>query len=212
MPSGTADERPAAPLPMRVRPHLGESTENYIRRLAKANHLRPSALHAIACGPPNWTGKPRPDRLAVLTGHPADHLNLALTDAVVPRRRTTVTGQYQRLPRGAYLLYRAIRKDAEAGLSLRSLAERHGVSQRTVRAALTAAMPPARERPSRYRKTPVIASVRHIVIPMISRNVSAKDIWKTLMDDHGISISFSTLNAYVRSQRTSYRAPIPPAC
>ncbi|MFD7087063.1 hypothetical protein ACFV94_04445 [Streptomyces sp. NPDC059896] len=103
-------------------------------------------------------------------------------------------------------------KDAEAGLSLRHLAERHGVSQRTVRAALTGVMPPARERPSRYRKAPVIASIRHIVIPMISRNVSAKDIWKTLMDDHGISISFSTLNAYVRNQRTSYRAPTPPAC
>ncbi|WP_069812569.1 hypothetical protein [Streptomyces sp. TP-A0874] len=125
MPSGTADERPAAPLPMRVRPHLGESTENYIRRLARANHLRPSALHAVVCGPPSWTGKPRLDRLPVLTGHPADHLNPALTDAVVPRRRTTVTGQYRRLPRGTYLLCRAIRKDAEVGLSLRHLAERH---------------------------------------------------------------------------------------
>lgn len=212
MPSGTADERPAAPLPIRVRPHLGESTENYIRRLATANHLRPSALHAIACGPPNWTGKPRLERLAVLTGRPVDHLNEALTDAVVPRRRTTVTGQYQRLPRSTYLLYRAIQKEAEAGLSLRHLAERHGVSRHIVRAALTALMPPARQRPKRHRKTPVIDSVRHLITPMISQNASPKDIWKTLMDDHGISISFSTLNAYVRNQRTGYRAPTPPVC
>ncbi len=37
-------------LPMRVRPNLGESTDSYIRRLARANHLRPSYLHGFLCG------------------------------------------------------------------------------------------------------------------------------------------------------------------
>ncbi|MEU3051003.1 hypothetical protein ABZ705_31675 [Streptomyces sp. NPDC006984] len=207
-----ADAQSLAPLPMRVRPHLGESTENYIRRLARANHLKPSVLHSVACGPPNWTGKPRLDRIAVLAGRPAEHLERALTDTSTPRRRTTVTGRYEALPKGIYLLYRSIRQDAENGMSPRRLAERHGVSRLVVRQALTAPLPPARQRPNRYRKTPVIASVRHLVNPMITTDMSAKDIWTALMDDHGVSISFSTLNAYVRNQRTGYRSPTPPIC
>lgn len=194
-----------SPLPMLVRPHLGESTENYIRRLARANHLKPSVLHSVACGPPNWTGKPRLDRLAVLVGRPASQLERALIDGSVPRRRTTVTGQYETLPKGTYLLYRTIRQDAEKGLPPRRLAKRHGVSRNVVRRALTALLPPARQRPNPCRKTPAIFSVRHLVNPMISKDMKAKDIWTALMDDHDVSISFSTLNAYVRNQRTDNR-------
>lgn len=206
MPSQQADAQLLTPLPMRVRPHLGESTENYIRRLARANHLKPSLLHSVACGPPNWTGKPRLERLAILTGRPVDHLERALADGSVPRLRTTITGQYEWLPKDTYLLYLMIRKDAEKGLSSHQLAERHGVSRRTVRQALTASLPPARGRPNPYRKTLVIDSVRHLVDPMISQDKSAKEIWTALMDDHGVWISFSTLNAYVRNRRTGYRS------
>ncbi|MER6050689.1 hypothetical protein ABT168_25135 [Streptomyces sp. NPDC001793] len=213
MPTKRADTQSLSPLPIQVRPHLGESTENYIRRLAQANHLKPSTLHSVACGPPNWTGKPRLDRLAILAGRrPVDHLERALVDGSVPRRRTTVTGRYETLPKGTYLLYRKIRQDAANGLSPRQLAERHDVSERVVRQALTASLPPARQRHNPHRKAPVIASVRHLVNPMISQDMSAKDIWTALMDDHGVSISFSTLNAYVRNQRTGYRTPTPPIC
>ncbi|OIK06139.1 hypothetical protein [Streptomyces monashensis] len=212
MPSPYADTPLPALLPIRVRPHLGETTENYIRRLARANHLKPSALHTLACGPPNWTGKPRLDRLAALSGRPAEHLEQALTDGSVPRRRTTVTGRDERLSKDTYLLYRQLRQDAESGWSTRRLAERHQVSRWVVRHALTVSLPPARQRTNPYRKTPVIASVRHLVNPMISQNMSAKRIWTALMDDHGVSISFSTLNAYIRNQRTGYRSPTPPIC
>ncbi|MEU9997759.1 TniQ family protein [Streptomyces sp. NPDC050848] len=76
-----------ARLPMRVRPYLGESTDSYIRRLARANHLRPSYLHGFLCGPPNWFGKPHLARLAALTGHSSEALQHALADASSPRRR-----------------------------------------------------------------------------------------------------------------------------
>jgi hypothetical protein len=164
-----------------------------------------SVLHSVACGPPNWTGKPRLDRLAVLAGRPAGHLERALVDSSVPRRRTTVADRYEMLPKDTYLLYRTIRQDAESGLPPRRLAERHGVSRNVVRRALTASLPPAGQRPNPYRKTPVIASVRHQVEPTISKDMSAKDIWTALMDERGVSISFSTLNAYVRNQRTARR-------
>jgi hypothetical protein len=212
MPSPHADTPPPALLPIRVRPHLGETTENYIRRLARANHLKPSALHSLACGPPNWTGKPRLERLAALTGRPTEHLERALTDGSVPRRRATVTGRDKRLPKRTHLLYRKIRQDAESGWSARRLAGRHQVSSHVVRQALTASLPPARQRTNPCQKTPVIASVRHLVNPMISQDMSAKRIWTALMDEHGVSISFSTLNAYIRNQRTCYRSPTPPIC
>ncbi|NNG84274.1 hypothetical protein HLB32_04925 [Streptomyces cacaoi] len=202
MPTRRAQAQSLSPLPLRVRPHLGESTENYIRRLARANHLRPSTLHSVACGPPNWTGKPRLERLAVLTGRPAGHLERALIDGLVPRRRTTVTGRYANPPEGTYLLYRAIRRDAERGLSLRRLAERHGVSRCVVRRALTASLPLARQRTGPSRTAPVIDSVRHLVDPMISSGMRVADIWRALMDDHEVSISVTTLHAYIRSRRT----------
>lgn len=47
---------------------------------------------------------------------------------------------------------------------------------------------------------------------MISQDMNPKAIWAVLMDDHNVSISFSTLNAYVANQRTGYRSPTPPIC
>jgi hypothetical protein len=70
----------AAPsrLPLTPRPRLGESTNSYIRRLARANHLVPSYLQGFLCGPPTWFGKPRLTRLAAVTGRPAAALQHAL--------------------------------------------------------------------------------------------------------------------------------------
>jgi hypothetical protein len=63
------DER-LVPLPILVRPRSGETTGSYIRRLARANHLRPSYLHGFLAGPPTWFGRPRLERLAVYPDAP----------------------------------------------------------------------------------------------------------------------------------------------
>ena len=48
----TPDDRPLPPpLPVRVRPAAGETAESYIRRLAQANHLRPSLLQVYVRNP-----------------------------------------------------------------------------------------------------------------------------------------------------------------
>ncbi|MET8590540.1 hypothetical protein [Streptomyces sp. NPDC005078] len=123
----------------------------------------------MAWGPPNWTGKPRLDRLAVLGGRRAEHLERALADGSVAHWRTTVTGPYETLARGAYLLYRARRQDAEEGLA--SVAARRATRRQPAcrpPGHLTGSLPPARQGSSPYRKTPVIASVRHLVNPVIS--------------------------------------------
>ena len=64
------------PLPVRVRPRTGETVSSYVRRLARANHLRPSYLHSLL--------RPTPmncinaGRLAALSGRPVWVLAQAL--------------------------------------------------------------------------------------------------------------------------------------
>ncbi|WP_331744100.1 MULTISPECIES: TniQ family protein [unclassified Streptomyces] len=111
-PFGSFD--PLARLPVRVRLQPGESTDSYIRRLARANYLKPSYLHGVLTASPNWFGKPRLERLSVLTGHSPEVLERVLADArpsLPPRRRGTA-----RKSKGTDkpALYRRIRRDAEA--------------------------------------------------------------------------------------------------
>ena len=48
--------------------------------------------------------------------------------------------------------FAAIRRDARVeGLSIRALADKHGVHRRTVRQALESAIPPSRKTPARLR-------------------------------------------------------------
>jgi hypothetical protein len=54
--------------------------DSYVRRLAHANHLRPSYLHAYLCGPPAWLGAVDLERLAILCGRPAAVLRRTLTE------------------------------------------------------------------------------------------------------------------------------------
>jgi transcriptional regulator with XRE-family HTH domain len=52
-------------------------------------------------------------------------------------------------------LFEQIRRDREReGLSIRALAERHGVHRRAVRQALASALPPAKRRPAAIWRCP----------------------------------------------------------
>ena len=72
--------RPLAPLPVRLRPQRAETTESYARRLARANHLRPSYLRTFLGDPPRRTGAIRPWRLAAISGRSVRALEHALAD------------------------------------------------------------------------------------------------------------------------------------
>ena len=78
--TASQEPRPLAPLPIRVRPQRAETTESYARRLARANHLRPSYLRAFLCDPPRRTGAIRPWRLAAFSGRSVRALEHALAD------------------------------------------------------------------------------------------------------------------------------------
>jgi hypothetical protein len=48
------DDGRLSPLPVRPRPATGEPVSSYVRRLAAANHLRPSYLRGYLAGPPSY--------------------------------------------------------------------------------------------------------------------------------------------------------------
>ncbi|MFJ1844992.1 hypothetical protein [Streptomyces sp. NPDC088146] len=74
--------RPLAQLPINVRPRLGETTVHYVQRLARANHLKSSYLLRILTGPAaTRTLHVKLERLAALSGRPADILKVTLADA-----------------------------------------------------------------------------------------------------------------------------------
>lgn len=68
---------PLGPLPVQARPRTGETAHSYIRRLARANHLRPSYLNALVR--PWHRGTISPEKLAALSGRPVHGLRNALT-------------------------------------------------------------------------------------------------------------------------------------
>lgn len=191
-----------ARLPIAVRPHLGESTDSYVRRLARANHLRPSALHGYLCGPPFWFGKPRIELLAAVSGRPWTVLVRALTDCRVPRRRDNLRLSPTPMPPHTVQLYQRIRQDGEGhGRSLAALATRHGVDRRTVRTALTAALPPSREGPRSVRAATVSAPLMALIDQRIERGESAREIWTYLMDEATVSVSYSTVRLRLQQHR-----------
>ncbi|MFH9072553.1 TniQ family protein [Streptomyces alboflavus] len=190
----------AAPsrLPMTLRPRLGESTDSYIRRLARANHLTPSYLHGFLCGPPTWFGKPRLTRLAATTGHPAAALQHALADASSPRHRRKPAPAHAEWPEEVTRRLRSVRDDAAHGLPLPILAARHGLDRRMVRLALTRDLPRTRSGP-RPPGT-VLTPLKAVIDPMADHGCRPREIWTRLMNDYDTSVSLSTIILYLRER------------
>jgi transposase len=101
-------------------------------------------------------------------------------------------------------LYERIRADSRAeGLSVRGLAAKHDVHRRTVRAALSSAVPPARKTPERV--SPVLGPWTEITrawlvadrdMPTKQRH-TARRVWRRLVDEYGAQVAESTVRAYV---------------
>jgi transposase len=112
-------------------------------------------------------------------------------------------------------LFELIRRDREAeGLSIRALAERHGVHRRAVRQALASAVPPPRRQPE-GRPAPALGPY-HVLIeqwleadrqaPRKQRH-TARRIWQRLVDEHGAEVAETTVRDYVRARRRTIGMP-----
>jgi transposase len=106
-------------------------------------------------------------------------------------------------------LFELIRRDRRLeGLSIRELAERHGVHRRTVRQALASAVPPPRKGYPR-RPRPAIDSYAAVVddwlvkdqeVPRKQRH-TARRIWQRLVAEHGATCAEVTVSRYVARRR-----------
>jgi transposase len=112
-------------------------------------------------------------------------------------------------------LFEQIRRDrGREGLSIRALAERHGVHRRAVRQALAAALPPPRRRPE-GRPAPKLGPYRLLIdgwlaadseAPRKQRHTS-KRIWQRLRAEYGAEVAETTVRDYVRKRRRELGEP-----
>ena len=98
-------------------------------------------------------------------------------------------------------VFEAIRRDHRRdGLSIRGLADKHGVHRQTVRQALASAVPPTRKK--RVFAAPVLDSVKPLIDAMLREDLeaprkqrhTARRILARLVDEHGVTnVSYSTV-------------------
>lgn len=100
--------------------------------------------------------------------------------------------------------FEGIRRDYRLeGLSIRELSRRHGVHRRTVRQALTSAVPPARKAPDREAPAlgPWEATIRgwlkaDLGVPRKQRH-TARRVWQRLVEEHGAEVAESSVRPFV---------------
>ena len=199
----TPDDGPLPPpLPVRVRPAAGETAESYIRRLAQANHLRPSLLQVYVRNPDVPTGAIRLRRLAAVSGSTLTALAFALTGltpATKPHRLPPPSPAESQAARKARL-FSVIRDDAARGMSIREIAGRHRVHRRMVRQALAEpAGPPPRRRGT--RPAPAINPIQNILDKLAGEPLTIWEIWTTVTDEHDSDASYAAIRDYIRSRR-----------
>jgi hypothetical protein len=198
----TPDDGPLPPpLPVRVRPAAGETAESYIRRLAQANHLRPSLLQVYVRNPNVPTGAIRLRRLAAVSGSTRTALAFALTGLTPASRRqmpppSPAESQADRKAR----LFGIIRDDASCGMSIRQIASRHRIHRRMVRQALADPTgPPPRKQGT--RPAPAIGPIQNALDKLAGEPLTVWEIWTTVTDQHDSDASYAAIRDYIRSRR-----------
>jgi transposase len=112
--------------------------------------------------------------------------------------------------------FEQIRRDREReGLSIRALAERHGVHRRAVRQALVSPVPTAKRVPV-GRPAPKLGAYRALIdgwleadrmAPRKQRH-TAKRIHRRLVDEHGADVAETTVRDYVRRRKRLMGWPV----
>jgi transposase len=107
-------------------------------------------------------------------------------------------------------LFEAIRRDGRVEqLSIRALADKHGVHRRTVREALANAVPPPRKTP--VRVAPKLEPAKGLIDAMLLLDLTAprkqrhtaRRVLARLVDEHGFTdLTYSAVRDYVAKRRT----------
>ncbi|MDG4755794.1 TniQ family protein [Micromonospora sp. WMMD718] len=232
--SDVLTDRPQ-PLPVIPRPRRGETVGSYVRRLAHANHLRPSYLRQYLCAPPTYQGSVRAARLAVVTGRTVDALTRHFTtlqaearphrlnpepdDAPLepkaepdspPRRPRSIANLVKRRgQKGARELLDAIRREAKINPSLRAITRKFRVQADTVLLALTTDPNPMAFRRAPPRGNRVYDPYTHIIDDLLAQKppLSRWAIWERLVDEHGAELSYGSVCHYITQKIRDQSVP-----
>lgn len=207
----TPDDGPLPPpLPVRVRPAAGETIDSYIRRLARANHLRPSLLQVYVRNPDVPTGAIRLRRLAAASGSTLTALTRALTGltpASEAHRPPPSPAESQAARKAR--LFGIIRNDAARGMSIRQIAGRRHVHRRMVRQALAEpAGPPPRKQATRPARA--TDPIRDVLGKLAGEPLTIWEIWTTVTDEHDSDASYAAVRDYIRTRRLAGQPGLPP--
>lgn len=111
-------------------------------------------------------------------------------------------------------VFEAIRRDRRvSGMSIRALAERHGVHRRTVRQALDSAAPLPRKVP--VRRSARLEQLKAVIDEMLTADLdaprkqrhTARRVLARLADEHGVNaVSYSAVRDYVARRRPEIAA------
>jgi transposase len=105
-------------------------------------------------------------------------------------------------------LFESIRRDSRLeGMGIRALARKHHVHRRTVRQALSSAVPPQRKQPE--RPSPVLDAWKPLIAAWVTADErlpkkqrhTGRRIWQRLVAEHGAEVGESTVRTYVAGLR-----------
>ena len=215
----TAAGRPETPLPLpvRPRPRQAETADSYLRRLAAANHLRFSYLRRYLAVPRGSFGPVDPGLLAALAGR-EQHAILRAFPELAPgpgtrrdprqeTQRSKAEAAKQQRKAATQEKYAAIRRDDANGMSERAIERKHHVGRRTIVKAPASAEPPPRKK---FQRDPTVLNGLHARIDaMIQADPGTRvsEIWQHLADDHGVTVTYGALRAYVVQRRSGLLSP-----
>jgi hypothetical protein len=206
----TPDDGPLPPpLPVRVRPAAGETAESYIRRLARADHLRPSLLQVYVRNPDVPTGAIPLRRLAAVSGRTRTALAFALSGLTSASQHRLPPSPAESQAARKARLFSVIRDDAARGMSIRQIAGRRHVHRRMVRQALAEpADPPPRKQGT--RPAPAIAPIQDALDKLAGEPLTIWEIWTTVTDQHDSDASYAATRDYIQTRRLAGQSGRPP--
>lgn len=187
-------------LPIQVPLRAGENPDTFVRRLAVANHLRPSYLRTYLADPPGRIGAIQIWRLAAVTARTEEELVRVMPALQVAHRKPP----RPRRSRPQLDLYTAIRRAAERDEDVKRLTEHFGLRRPTTIKALTGQdLPTTWFGKLRSQRNPILEPVAEHLDRLIADNPNATITWiyKTLSQDQPHGASYGTVRNYINRVR-----------
>lgn len=187
-------------LPIQVCLQAGEMPDSFVRRLAIANHLRPSYLRAYLADPPGPLASIQIWRLAAVTGRPEEELI-----RVMPALQSAAFSKpWARVKEQQPGLLTAIRRAADQDEDVQRLSQHFGLRRPTIIKALTGQDPTTtRFGQQRPRQHPILNDVADYLDQLIadSPDATISSIWEKLRQERQTTVGYGTVRDYVNRVR-----------